>query len=215
MLLFILLAGATASQAASSGGPSVRFGARDLTVTGLTPGGSAIVFAAGLQPSGVYSVTFKWSGVVEDTDKDGAVTVDVGRDVPGTTIWCVADAKTADFVVVTPGGRPVPYTFLRPGDLRKRSNDVSQLAFGHAFLDLLYLEPGGGAWTSSDSDGSATDEDGPNGKTTVSADRFKPLIASDKPLKQLRPGGILVAIDMIRLEVLALRLDGATLGSGQ
>src|SRR5438132_2660632 len=116
--------------------PDVRFGQKSLAISGLTPGGRAIVFGVGLQPSGAYSRTFRWSGVVDDTDHDGSVTVDIGRDIPGPTIWCVADATTAAFVVVTPGGRAVPFVSLRPDAFHRRGQSVTQFAFDHSFLDL-------------------------------------------------------------------------------
>jgi hypothetical protein len=155
---------------------------------------------------------FRWSGSADDTDRDGALSVDFGTEIPFSTIWCVADATNGEYVITTPGA-PVPVSALRPAALRRRGQTVSQFAFDHTLLELLYIEPGRGAWICRDEDGSRTDEDGPNGLTTVSAGRFKPLWTGPEPPSELRPSGVLVAIDPIRLEVTASRLDAALLGA--
>jgi hypothetical protein len=217
LLLFSVtcaIAASTYGQTAASAARtlSVRFGGHEVTVSGLTPGGGAILFGVGLQPTGQYTLTYRWSGSAEDTDNDGAVVMDTGREIPGPTIWCAADARTADFVVVTPGGRPFTATTLRPDAFRRRGNDVTQFAFDHPSLDLLYLEPGRGAWSCTESDGSVTDDDGPNGVTTLSIARCQPIGGGAGKAQAFHPGGVLVAIDMIRLEAIAMRLDGAVLG---
>ena len=213
LLVFIAVAAIQPQgRAANDQHPSVRFGDRTVTVTELTPGSRAILFAVGLEPKGYFSQIFRWSSAAEDADHDGSVTVDLGREVPPMTIWCIADSKTARYSIVTPGGVDIPLVPLRSSFLRRSGGEVTDFAFDHAVIDLLYFEPGGGAWTCTDADGSATERDGPNGLSTVSVDQFRPLPgASDRP-RQLHPGGVLVAVDFVRMEVMAMRLDADAIG---
>lgn len=210
--LFLTSAATAFAQPAPPRSLSVRFGRHDATVTGITPGGQAVIFGIGLEPTGDFSLTFKWSGVADDTDKDGSVTVDFGRDVPGPTIWCFADATTADFKLATPGGAPVPLTLLRPGAFRKVGPLVAQFGFDRSVLDLLYIEPARGAWICTAADGGPTDRDGPNGFTVVSVEDFRGVGTTTGKPTALKPGGVLVAIDFVRLEAVAVRLDATLIG---
>ena len=212
--IVFLVAMAFASAASAQHTLAVQFGSHDAVITGLTPGGRAIVFAAGLAPQGQYSLMFEWAGTADDADHHGSVSVDFGRDIPGSSIWCVADGTTGDYLVISPKA-PVPVATLLPNSLRRRGGTVSQVVYGHAFLDLLYIEPGRGAWIIRDADGSRTDEDGPNGATAVSTGRMKPLWEGLEAPAELRPGGVLVAIDRIRFEAAAVRLDAAMIGAAQ
>ena len=214
-LIVMVGVGLTTASAANQQ-PSARFDGRNVTITGITPNGLAILFGVGLEPKGYYSQICRWSGAVDDVNHDGSVTVDLGREAPPMTIWCVADATTAEYSIVSPGGSAIPFIALRPGSLRRAGGSaVKEFAFDHPVIDLLYLEPGGRGWTCSDADGSSTESDGPNGLSTVSVDRFRAIPpAADHPA-ELRAGGVLVAIDFIRMEVVAVRLDAATIGGAK
>ena len=190
----------------------VQFGKTNATITGITPGGRAVLFGVGLKPVGEYTSTFRWAGSGEDTDHDGKVVIDIGQDIPGPTIWCAADAATAEFALLTSVGRPFSPLRLRPNAFRGAGNAVTQFAFDHSFVDLLYLEPGQGTWTCSESDGSKTDNDGPNGVTVLSIGRCKPIDPTGGPPSAFHPGGVAVAIDMFRLEAVAVRLTPSLLG---
>src|SRR5262249_14990523 len=131
------------------------------------------------------------------------------------TIWCFADLTTGQYVVATPGGAPLPRVAIRPGSLRRAGGLVSQFAFDHSFLDLLYIEPGRAAWVMTAADGGTEDRDGPSGKTAVPVNDFKAVGSRTEKPAELKPGGILVAIDFVRMEVAAERLDAALIGSAQ
>jgi hypothetical protein len=192
---------------------TVRFDGSKLMIGGLTPGGRAVAFGVGLQPQGDYSQVVRRSHVSEAAGVDGAITIDLGDAASPMTIWCIADATTAKYLIVSPRGDSIPFVPLPKSFLRKGAKGaVTQFSFDHMVIDALYLEPGRGAWTCSDTDGSSTDQDGANGLTTVDVGRCRSILASNDAPSELRPGGVLVAIDFYRMEVLATRLDTDAIG---
>src|SRR5689334_11194705 len=104
----IVLGGARLSAQPGPQTPTVAFSAHTLTIGGVTRGGQVVVFGVGLRAGGYYSTIFRFSGVAEDTDRDGVVTVDVQKGIPPQTIWCLADLTTGQYVVATPTGAPLP-----------------------------------------------------------------------------------------------------------
>jgi hypothetical protein len=213
-LMLTAVAFAAALSAAGQGQgkpPSIHFSAHGATISGATPTGRVVLFGVGVQPGGYYVAPFKWSGVL-DCDKDGGATVDFGTDVSQSTIWGVVDVRTGEASLVTPSGRPVPQERISPYALRQHGGTVSEFAFKHPSVDLVYVDPAGGVWTGATSDGSKTDRDGPNGVSTISVDDLRPLGTTTGTPGQLKPGGRLIAIDAIRMEAISLRLDAAMIG---
>lgn len=193
--------------------PSIRFSARGATIS-ATPHGNVAVFGVGVTPRGFYPVTFKWSGVV-DCDANGQATIDFGFDVPQSTIWAVVDGKNGQDALVTPGGVPVPEARIRPDALHRRGARVSEFAFDHPVLDLLYVEPAGGAWTGATADGGKNDRDGPNGVTVISVDDLHSLPGTTGLPSEFKAGGRLIAIDFVRMQAVSLRLDAAMIGAAR
>lgn len=215
LLTAVALAAALSAAGQDQGrAPSIHFSAHGATISDATPASRVVLFGVGVQPGGYYVAPFKWSGVL-DCDKDGGATVDFGTDVSQSTIWGVIDVRTGKASLVTPSGRPVPQERIRPYAFRQHGGTVSEFAFKHPVVDLVYVDPAGGAWTGTTSDGSKTDRDGPNGVSTISVDDFQPLGATTGKPDQLKPGGRLIAIDSIRMQAISLRLDAAMIGQAQ
>jgi len=105
-----------------------------------------------------------------------------------------------------PDGKPLIVQIVVPVEL---------FAFDHPVLDLLYVEPGGGAWVGSTADGAKTDRDGPNGVSAISVDDFHPLGSTLGAPREFKPGGHSVAIDYIRMQAFSLRLDAAMIGAAR
>lgn len=210
----LLLLAVAVSAAAQEAAPSIRFTARGAAISGATPHSRAAVLGIGVKANGYFPQTFKWAGVV-DCDGKGEGSIDFGFDVPQSTLWAVVDGKTAQASLVTPGGTPVPQAQIRPGMLHRRGATVSEFAFDHPVLDLLYVHPAGGAWTGSTADGAKSDRDGPNGVSVISVDDFRPLGDTSGTPPEFKAGGRLIAIDFIRMQALSLRIDAAMIGAAQ
>src|SRR5256885_111906 len=89
---------------------------------------------------------------------------------------------------------------------------IDTVSFNHSYLDLLYVHPGLGAWTWSSMGGLHPDRGDKYGSTVVALTDAKPLGSSGPQPSGFVPGGILVAVDVTRMEIAVVRLDGAMIG---
>lgn len=216
--VFILLLAAQAVRAADSikpdaAAPLLTFEGRVVTASNVTPGGDVVFFAVGLVPTGWQSTVMRWSQAVSDDDRDGTVTYDAGAEVPCKSIWIAAELTNGHFAVAAPPGCPLRQVALDSRSFKKSAKGELEL-FLHArpYLDLLYVHPGKGAWTISAADSFPTDADGEsNGVTAIALSGARSLTGDGTKAKDFVPGGILIAIDLYKLDVVAERLDAKML----
>lgn len=90
-----------------------------------------------------------------------------------------------------------------------------RFGFDHPALDLLYVQPGKGAWAWYAMDGRKLDHDGANGVTLIDAADGIPVGDTAGNATELEVGGTLVAVDWYNMEYAVLRLDEATVGAAQ
>jgi hypothetical protein len=200
---------------ASPGALTVTFGPASVTASGVTPGADVVFFTVAIAPAGISGQLLRDVKVVSDTAKTGTVTLNVTDPMPPNGIWAVVDATNGAFAIARPTGWAVQYGRRAPRQFRYNGSDAVAFSNGGMYLDLLYVHPGEGVWEWTESDGSATDRDGvTDGFVTVSVDDAKPVGSTAGKPKALRPGGVLIAIDRIRMQVLVERLDATLLGGG-
>ncbi len=200
-------------------GLTVTLGAHTVTASGLSPGGSAVFFAVLREPiRGAYmDRVSRLARVLVDDDRDGVVTLDLGRPIPAISLWAVVEPQNGRYGITT-GGRFVVTTMsIAPDALRKGAGGViDRIAFDHASIDLLYVHPGKGAWTWSAMDGDpATDADIQNGITAVSLSKARPVGGGAQGIADLTLGGTLVAIDPDRMEIATVLIDGKLIGAAR
>jgi len=195
--------------------PAIAFDGRNVKASNITPGGQVVYFAAASVPQGWKSTIYRWSQVVTDDDRDGAVTLDIGRDVPFKSIWVVADLTNGHFTVAAPEDMPLRQVPFDKKSLRKNAKgDLELFLLSTPSLEFLYIHPGRGAWTGHVRDSSPSDADGTiDGIAGFALSTARPLSGDAAP-KEFAPGGILVAIDLYRLNVVAERLTGDMLNAG-
>ena len=196
---------------------SITFTKQTITASGLSPGSTAVFFGVAKVPipHAYMSHIQRWAVTVDDAGHTGTVTLDLQQDVPPTSVWAVVDLRNAHYGVINGPGMGLREISL-DNPLRKGpSQTADHFSFTHGYLDLLYVHPGTGAWTWSAVGGSTADNRGPNGSTVVSLADGKPVgQAAQKPPSFL-PGGILVAVDFIRIEIAVVRLDQQLIGGAQ
>jgi len=191
--------------------PQVTFAAKTITATGLTPNHQVVVFGAAREALGRSYRMARWSAMTQ-ADATGQVTYDLGRTISANSIWCVADLTTGEYTVASPRAYDLRTTSFQPNAFRKGVG-ADEFTFRHPYLDMLYVHPGQGAWTAEVPEGSALDRDGPNGVIVLSLIDMTPLGNAPK-LRTFVPGGVLVAIDVLRAEVAVIRLDTGMLSAG-
>jgi hypothetical protein len=196
--------------------PALSFEGKTVKASKVKPGGQVVFFAIGLVPTGWQSDIVRWAQVVTDDDHDGTVAYDAGREIPCKSIWVAAELPNGHFTVSAPPNCHLRQRALDWKSFKKSSKGNLELFLqSRPYLDLLYIDSHGGAWTISAADSYDSDADGEsNGVTAVSLSNARSL-TGDAPPKDFAPGGIVVAIDLYTMDVVAERIDANSLAQAE
>lgn len=216
-ILAFTLALALAAHAASdsAGAPAIAFTGTTVRVSGITPGGTVVIYGVTLVRVDFADHVERFRNAVSDDDHDGIVTWDIGKTVPQDGMWVAVDATNGQFVVGTPRfGIPVaaPPSQL----LRKTAGLVDTFAFDYSSVEAVYIHPGHGVWAVHAYDRGVHDHDSRQGVTAISlADAVSLLPAGETKATEFAPGGVLVAFDLPYFRVFTRRLTGADIGGAR
>lgn len=194
----------------------VKIEKRRVVATGVVPGARVVFFSLGLHTDGYDSSVRRWATIVADEDRDGTATLDTSTDVPWQSIWIVVDLRNSQYSVTTPAGYPLRVIEPRSNAFRKRSTAIDAFLSERAFVDALYVSANGRAWAATAMDGYASDADqASDGRVLLATSQMEALDGgSEKPL-EFAPAGLFFAIDISRMDVLAMRLNSAVLGGAR
>ncbi len=215
--LFSLVCIGVASTCDAANEPVVTITPTRITVTGVTPNAQILFFGAGFEPKGYQAIVHHWSSIVTSTDPNGSVAYDLNPPVTWNALWIVADLSNGHYKVISTPGFPTVRAWL-PRQYFKRGAGaaVNHFAYDRPEIDLLYLHPGGGAWTLQATDGDSTDADGvANGTTEIDLAALRPLANGMDALSAFAPGGTLFIIDPSRLDLLEVKIDGPLLAGAR
>lgn len=214
ILLDLLLVAAGAYAAGPAASPVVSVAPARITVSGVTPRAQVLIFGVGTEPKGTYAITRQWSAVV-DSDADGNATYVLDPPVRWNALWVVADLRNAHYTVTSTTGFPVVREHLTRRELKRdTAGSVAQFVYSRSDASFLYLTPGGG-WTLTARDGDTGDADHTvDGAMTLDIGRLEPVSGPDR-LRAFNPGGTLLAIDLSRLDLLELKIDGSLLAGAR
>lgn len=150
--------------------------------------------------------------VTEDEDRDGATDLELEAAAPHQSVWVAVDLTSGAIAVEAPEGYPLQTPDFRPGAIQVgHGGSGDLLEQDRRFLLVLLVRPGVGAWSEVVGDGGQNDvDDEGNGRLTLAFESLQPL-AESPPLQPavLKPGDVLVSIDMDSLETSLARLPGA------
>jgi hypothetical protein len=204
-------------RAANNAGLSIAFSQHSITVSGLSPGSTAVFFGVARVPVpyAYMNRIQRWAVVVDDSGHSGTATFDLQQDVPPASVWAVVDLRNAHYVLSSGPGLGLRQTSLGNPLRKGPSQSTDHFAFDHGYLDLLYVHPGLGAWTWSAVGGTTSTNGGPRNSTLVSLSDGKPVGQSGAKPPAFLPGGVLIAIDFTRLEIAAVPVDQLLIGGAQ
>jgi hypothetical protein len=214
-ILAILMA--LPAQAAHGGAPVITFGATTVQVSGVTPGGTVVIYGVTFGRRDFTNGLNRVQAALTDDSHKGVVTYDLKDPIPPLGVWVAVDATNGQFAVAAPERNPLPVARALPQPFRKNGAGlVDTFSHGYFSLEMLYIHPGGGVWVAHAVDGSRADRDARPGVTGVSLGDAVSLMpqGGTKP-EAFAPGGVLIAFDMTRFEVLTVRITGADLGGAQ
>lgn len=204
LLLFVVLAVSPAADAAT---PTVRFEARSVALTGLTPSGSVAWTSVSREPRGYSTLTASRSGAAT-ADALGEATIELDGDVATASVWVVVDLEQGGFAVAAPQG-----TSFREVGFDGRSvvanpeGKLNRLVHTRPYIELFLARPGVGAWVMAAGEGAEGDDDGEqDGSLRTTLASMQPLAASPPPPDELAAGDVLVMVDPRTLEYYAVEL---------
>jgi len=188
--------------------PTVTVEPSRIVATGITRGGKVLFFGAGMEPKKYYAIPHRWSSVVADTTMTGTVSYDLGTSVTWNAIWVVADLSTGRYIVTSTPGFPAERSRLtRKMFNRDTHGAVNRFTYQRPSADFLYIAPGG-AWSLPARDGDTSDADGiGDGYTTIDLSRLQPAGAQIPLPGSFMPGGTLLVLDPVRLDLVEININ--------
>lgn len=195
-LLFAALGLLAAAESANA--LTVRVEPQAVVASGVTRGGSAVVFGIAYDVAGAVPTRERIAIVVRDDDQDGVVRYEPPQGVPRIGIWGVVDLATgAAQLSARPGYRLVPFADPLEEALRgERGAGIERLERQSVSAEMLVVRPGAAAWSVSATEGGENDGDGVlNGNLVVPVDRLVALTPGTTAPARLQAGDVVLLID--------------------
>jgi hypothetical protein len=206
-LLALLVLVAAAPLAAQ---PAISFEPTAVVASGISPGGQVAWFGVARESEDHAARIVRRETVATDDDRDGAVRLDLGREVPLVSIWVAVDLATGQAALATPEGFPLRRIALPGAGAVSGESGPDRLELNRGYLELLVVRPGTGIWGATVGDGGEADDDGASdGRVTVALAHLRAGGTSPAAPQSFGPGDLLVAIDPNEMEVAVSPLTGA------
>jgi hypothetical protein len=169
------------------------FEPRAATVSGATPGGEVVFWSVYRERLARVSTRVGRLGDRVTADASGAARVELGRDVPGLSVWAAVDLASGRTALASPGG--FQWAEIDPKG-RRIDKALERLAVDRHSLSVLVVRPGTGSWQLNVFDGGVLDEDGAyDGSLRASLSAFLPDRKSGHAPPQFQGGDVIVAVD--------------------
>lgn len=197
---FAVLAIAGAAQAQ----PSLQFGTQTVTVNGITPQGNVALFAVAKEPADSHYPPIpqqtRHALLLEDTDGDGDVVFERGRDIPLLGVWVAVDLTTGDWAAS--GSPEFEAESLDLGTVAVSDGQGvrSKMSLGLPEGLILCVRPGVDAWQMYAARKSGLDESAAwNTDLRVDIGHMTSLSNSEVLPAALEAGDVIVVIDPMHL----------------
>jgi len=192
--------GAMTTAAPSAASPlAISFDTTSVVVSGVTPGGKAILFAVSreLTPRRPASAQIvRRAEVLSDAAHAGAVTLNLGKPVPSVAIWAAIDLTSGSYVVTASPGDSA--TALAVSDLVKNDNagQLKKLDWPASEMEAVLVRPGEGAWRLTAAKYSKLYEHGaPGGPIRTDIEKMIPVGDSGPAPKTFKQRDVIVLMD--------------------
>jgi hypothetical protein len=192
--------------------PALTFEGNAVRAAGVTPAGKVVFFGVSREGQQARLRMTSREEILEDSDKDGVVQLDLGQPTPFRSIWAAVDLASGEYIISSPSGySPTVLDFpmaglRRPGGVPGKPDRLDDRRYS---LEVLVVRPGQGAWRQSLGDGDASDEDhAANGRIEWAAARGRAVRGGPAAPEDFDPGDVIIAIDPTRMELYATRLPG-------
>ena len=197
-------------QAPASVPPALSLAGGAVAVSGLAPGGQAVVFGVAREVRDGVSTVVRREAVLADDDGDGAVRLELPGEVPAASVWVAVDLGSGGLAIATPEGSPFAQVPLPIDGLRRSQADLPDLLEAEsAYVEALLVRAGQGAWSLTAGNGGTGDEDGTSDdRIRSSLESMTPVGGSPDAPRKYAGGDLLVVVDPNRMEIAVARLEG-------
>jgi hypothetical protein len=178
-----------------------------VTVTGITPGGQAVLMMVAHDRPRIYIRMVRQEALLSDDDRDGIAVWKLEEEVSPHSVFAAVDLTTGAFAVQPhPDGPDLPVPFPDTTVLAA-STPAREVRSAGTYTALLLVRPGGGVWLRTCADGDAGDMaiDTP-GSLVVRTSSLTPAGTSPAAPDTLAVDDVVIGIDMESLKYFAARL---------
>jgi hypothetical protein len=202
LILLLALAAAVPARPAAAAPPAVTLEPEAVLVSGLPPGGQALIFGVAREIRENVSTVVRRDVVLTDDDRDGAVRLDLGTGLPPAALWVAVELASGRYALALPPESPFVQVSLPREAFRVRSpGEPDLLAAQRSYVEELVVRPGRGAWGRAAGNGGAGDADGASdGEILSPLDGLTALGASPAAPQKLTDGDLVVIVDPNRME---------------
>ena len=189
---------------AAAASPGIVFERTSLTVSGLTPGGNAVLFSVAWDSEDGAPQLVRRESMLPDSNGDGQVQKDLGKGIPQRSVWFAVDLESGQYTIALPGRYALDEAPFPP---RLGADGSSHLDFHRTFIQAVLVRPGVGAWGARVRDGRSSDPDAMRNRfVRVHLNRMWPLGDSPPAPQAMEAGDVLLIVDPDRGEYMAHRL---------
>ncbi|HEX4954533.1 MAG TPA: hypothetical protein VF017_14165 [Thermoanaerobaculia bacterium] len=190
--------------------PTLTFATPNVVLSGLSPGGSAILLALSRDTDEGIAIVKPVDEALADGDSDGVVTLDLGGDPVLRSIWVGIDLATGDGAVATPPEFPLAYLAdpLVSLDVKPTGDEVR---VARLYVQAWWVRPGVGAWGLAQGDGGALDQtvDG-DGQVAMQISTMEAVGGTPPPGESAAAGDWVVVIDPRTMELYTGEVEAGT-----
>lgn len=187
--------------------PAITVNTGGLSVSGLTPAATSIVFGVTREKRGYVTGYARHDYLLRSVNALGTASVNLPS-VTRTSVWSVVDLQTGAYAMSTPVEFTLQRTALPAGALRAVDNaQLNTLRVKHELLEVLWVRPGAGVWKASVGDGGASDADHTvDGHISLSSVQMEAVGSSPPPPDHFLSGDTLILVDPSTMEISAIQV---------
>lgn len=157
--------------------PVLAFAEDAVSLSGLTPGGEAVVFGVAVRAMGFHNRVERYAEVLA-ADEAGEASLELSEELPPRAVWAVVDLPSGEIATSPTPGFPRQAQPFPTAGLRGQGQGLDRFRHAVRGAHVLFVRPGeeAGAWGFIADDGSGYDLDGvQDGFVELSLEQLRPL----------------------------------------
>ncbi|MFW6012447.1 MAG: hypothetical protein ACOC92_01920 [bacterium] len=157
--------------------PNMSFADDGVSLSGLTPGGEAVLFGVAVRAMGFHNRVERYAEVLA-ADEEGEARLELSEELPPRAVWAVVDLPSGEIETSPTPGFPREAQPFPTAGLRGQGQGLDRFRHAVRGAHVLFVRPGeeAGAWGFIADDGSGYDLDGEqDGFVELSLEQLRPL----------------------------------------